>query len=54
MAKGYRPPIKTGTVLHNDKIDQMKKFSKTSKVKVFTKEEIKEYLENKNKEENKK
>ena len=53
MAKGYRPPIKTGTVLHNDKIEDMKKYSKHTKVKIYTKEEIAEYVENKKKEEEK-
>ena len=54
MAKGYRPPIKTGTVLHNDKIEDMKKYSKHTKVKIYTPEEIAEYVENKKQEEEKK
>ena len=39
----YRPPKKTGTALMPQKGEEIEKYNKHTKVKVFTKEEIAEY-----------
>ena len=50
----YRPPKKTGTALMPQKGEEIEKYNKHTKVKVFTKEEIAEYVEEKRLEELKK
>ena len=47
----YRPPKKTGTALMPQKGEEIEKYNKNTKVKIYTKEEIAAYVEEKRLEE---
>ena len=48
---GYRAPKKTGTALEGQKKEEIEEYNKKTKVKVYTKEEIAEYVEEQKKKE---
>ena len=49
----YRPPKKTGTALEGAKKEEIEAYNKNTKVKIYTKEEIAEYVKQKEEEEKK-